>query len=57
MLKRSTNKDVFILMSSADSVFREGDKLTSRSQGFKLLSISTSKPNSSKQLLGFGGCA
>ena len=41
------------LKSSCVSVFRLGDKLTSRSQGLKSSSIKMSKPNNSKQLLFF----
>jgi hypothetical protein len=57
MLKRSTRSIVLMLISNGDSVFREGDKLTSNNHGFKVSSIRTSKPKSSKQLLGFGGFA
>lgn len=39
-----------ILWSSGESQFSEGDKFTSKSQGLSWLSISMSKPSSSKQL-------
>ncbi len=37
-------------------MFIEGERLTSSSQGFKVLSIKISNPNNSKQLLLKGAC-
>ena len=47
----STKRPCLILRSIGESHAKDGDKLTSMSQGFKSSSIKTSKPKSSKQLL------
>jgi len=45
-----TNK-VLIFLSKFDELDKDGNTLTSRTHGFKLASIITSKPYNSKQLL------
>lgn len=50
-VRRSAMRLPLILWSRGLSQFREGDRLTSRSQGFSKLSIRMSKPSSSKQLV------
>lgn len=48
MFKVSTNKLDLIWKSNGESKAREGDKFTSRIQGFKSESNIISKPNKSK---------
>ena len=52
-VNRSDIKLPLTLKSRWVSVFSEGDRLTSRSQGLKFSSTKISKPSSSKQLLFF----
>jgi hypothetical protein len=48
-LNRFTKRLDLIFISSGLSVFIDGDKLTSKSQGLRASSMRTSKPSSSKQ--------
>jgi len=50
----SASRLLLTLRSRISEQDREGDRLTSRSQGFKLLSMSTSKPSKSKQFVLYG---
>lgn len=51
IVKRSAISSPLIRQSRGDSQARDGERLTSRSQGLSQLSIRMSKPNNSKQLL------
>lgn len=49
-VNRSANISPFILRSKGASILSDGEKLTSKSQGFKNESTKTSNPNNEKQL-------